>query len=593
MGLALSCAAPNQASPAAHGGSGKVGALPDRLFVGGTVVTFDAAQPTAEALLVREGRVAAVGARRWVEQQARPGTQVTELVGGAVLPGFIDAHGHIHEYVPLWRRPVLAPPPLGTVRGIADLQALLGCELRAAPPAGGGALVAHGYDDSQLEERRHPTRAELDAVSASVPVAVLHVSGHVAVVNSAGLRALGLTAGTPDPAGGVIRRGRGGEPTGVLEEAAVELLRPWLRPPPGDEALRTLEAVQRWYASFGVTTAQAASARAEDVALLKEAAARGGLLLDVVSWPRWTEVERDEVLRNAVPRAGPGRAAYVGGHRVGGVELVADGSLLARTAWLTEPYLAPRPSVPGKAYGMEVASHSELRRWLDEAWRSEVQVLVRANGDAALDTLLDAVAAAQRAHGKRDLRPVAAQAQVARFDQVDRMGALGVVPSFSTGHVFSWGDFYREDVIGEVRAARLGPHGYVAARGVWFTNHADPPVQPPDMLWLAWTAVARTTRSGAVLGPAERVPADVAFRAMTQWAAYQSFEEVEKGTLAVGKRADLVVLSANPLAAAPDELPTLTVVETVKDGRTVYLASEGRPPGPGGAAECRAVSHAR
>jgi predicted amidohydrolase YtcJ len=565
-----------------------VGALPDRLFVGGAVVTFDPAQPRAEALLVRDGRIAAVGPRVKLEQVARPGAQVTELGGGAVLPGFIDAHGHLAEYVPLWTRPSLSPPPVGRVRSVADLQEVLRCELRAAPPAKGGALLAHGYDDSQLEERRHPTREELDAISTAVPVGVLHVSGHLAVVNSVALRQLGISAATPDPPGGVIRRGPGGEPTGVLEEAATGPLAAWLRLPAGDEALRTLEAAQRWYASFGVTTAQDGAGRVETVALLKEAAARGGLLLDVVSYPLWTELEREDALRNAVPPAGPGRARYAGGFRVGGVKLVADGSPQGRTAWLTEPYVLPRRGVPGGERGVSVAGEAVLDRWLDEAWRSEVQVLVHANGDAALDAMLDAVAKAQRAHGKRDLRPVAVHAQLARYDQVDRMGALGVVPSFFSAHTFYWGDWHRE-VLGALRASRISPLAYAASHGLWFTNHADAPVLPPDMLRLAWTAVTRQTRSGQVLGPAERVSAEVALRAQTQWAAFQYFEEADKGTLSPGKRADLVLLSANPLEVPPEEWMNLTVVETLKDGHTVYLASEGKPPGPGGAPECRAL----
>ena len=587
------CAPRSQVAPPGLGGSGKVGEVPDRLFVGGAIVTLDPARPRAEALLVRQGRIAAVGPRSELERMARPGAQVTELGGGAVMPGFIDAHGHIADYVALWNRPVLAPAPVGTVSSIRDIQSLLSCELRVAPPAGGGALVAHGYDDSQLEERRHPTREELDAVSTSVPVVVLHVSGHLAVVNGAALRALGITAESADPPGGTIRRGRGGEPTGVLEEAALAPLAAWQKLPAGDEALRTFEAVQRWYASFGLTTAQDGASRVETVGLLKEAAARGGLLLDVVAYPLWTELERDVALRNAIPPAGPGRARYAAGFRLGGVKLVADGSPQGRTAWLTEPYLQPRPGVPGGERGVSVAGPEVLDHWLDEAWRSEVQVLVHANGDAALEAFLDAVAAAQRAHGKRDLRPVAVHAQVARYDQVDRMGALGVVPSFFSAHTYFWGDWHRDVVLGEPRASRISPLAYAAQHGIWFTNHNDAPVVPPDMLRLAWTAVTRQTRSGQVLGPAERVSAEVAFRAMTQWAAFQYFEEQEKGTITPGKRADLVLLSANPLEVAPAELLTVTVVETLKDGRTVFLASEGRLPGPGGAPECRAVSRAR
>jgi predicted amidohydrolase YtcJ len=572
--------------PRAEGGSGRAEGAVDRLFVGGTVLTLEEEQPEAEALLLRNGRILAAGARTSLERLARPGAVVTELGGAVVLPGFIDAHGHLAEYVSLWNRPDLSPPPVGQVKTLSDLVALLRCELAASPPTPGQALVAFGYDDSQLAERRHPTRTELDAVSTDVPVVVLHASGHLAVVNSAALSRLGLSRHSEDPPGGSLGRGPGGELDGLLAESATRLLAQWLTVPEGDEALRVLESVQRWFASNGITTAQEDAARMETVTLLREAAARGGLLLDVVAYPLWTELEQHAVLRNAVPRVGRERPVYERGFRVGGMKLVVDGSPQGRTAWLTEPYRVPPPGRPQGWRGIPVMAPAELGRWVDEAWQGEVQLQVHANGDAALDALLDAVWQARRRHGPKDLRPVAVHAQLARYDQVDEMGALGVVPSFFTAHAFYWGDWYRE-ILGETRAERISLLRYALSKGIWASNHADAPVVPPDMLRLLWTSVARETRSGHVLGTAERVTSVQGLEALTKMAAWQLFEEQEKGTLAPGKRADLVVLSGNPLTVPVEDLPRLTVVETVKDGRTVYRADEGKPRGPGGRCTAR------
>jgi predicted amidohydrolase YtcJ len=579
--LLAGCVSARSPLPRAEGGSGRAEGAVDRLFVGGTVLTLEEDQPEAEALLVRNGRILAAGPRGALERLARPGAQVTELDGAVVLPGFIDAHGHMAEYVSLWSRADLSPPPVGQVRTLSDLVSVLRCELAASPPAPGEALVAFGYDDSQLAERRHPTRAELDAVSTEVPVVALHASGKLAVVNGAALSRLGLSRHSGDPSGGSLGRGPDGELDGLLAESATGLLAQWLTLPEGEDALRVLESVQRWYASHGITTAQEDAARLETVTLLREAAARGGLLLDVVACPLWTELAQHAVLRNAVPRVGREPPTYERGFRVGGVKLVVDGSPQGRTAWLTEPYRVPPPARPQGWRGIPVTGPEELARWVDEAWQGEVQLQVHASGDAALDALLDAVWRARRRHGPKDLRPVAVSAQLARYDQVDEMGALGVVPSFSSAHAFYDGDWYRE-ILGEARAERISLLRYALSKGTWATHHADAPVGPPDMLRLLWSSVARETRSGHVLGAAERVSVAQGLEALTKMAAWQLFEEAEKGTLTPGKRADLVVLSGNPLLVPVADLPRLTVVETVKDGRTVYRAEEGKPRGPGG-----------
>jgi predicted amidohydrolase YtcJ len=207
---------------------------------------------------------------------------------------------------------------------------------------------------------------------------------------------------------------------------------------------------------------------------------------------------------------------------------------------------------------------------------------VHTNGDAAIDELIAAVSKARAAHGPKDLRPVAIHAQLARKDQVDSMAALGIVPSFFTAHTYFWGDWHVNEVFGRERAFGISPAHYAESIGLRFSNHNDAPVVPPDMLMLAWTAVNRLSRSGTVIGPDERVSPLVALKAMTIWAAYQYFEEREKGSLEPGKRADLVILDGDPLTVKPEAIRDIAVAETIKDGRTIYTSAEGRPRGPGG-----------
>nr|MCU0790717.1 amidohydrolase family protein [Nitratireductor sp.] len=181
---------------------------------------------------------------------------------------------------------------------------------------------------------------------------------------------------------------------------------------------------------------------------------------------------------------------------------------------------------------------------------------------------------AQKAHPGKDLRPVSIHAQTARRDQIDAMKRLGVIPSFFTAHTYFWGDWHINPTLGRERAFQISPLGYASTIGLKFSNHNDAPVVPPDMLTLAWTAVNRLSRSGVVVGPDERVPPYTALKAMTDWAAYQYFEEGSKGTLEAGKLADMVILSANPLKVDPLTIKDIDVIETIKEGKTVYRADE-------------------
>jgi predicted amidohydrolase YtcJ len=236
---------------------------------------------------------------------------------------------------------------------------------------------------------------------------------------------------------------------------------------------------------------------------------------------------------------------------------------------MSQPYAVPPAGQKADYRAYAVMNQQEVSDWVAFGFRNNVQIITHTNGDAALDQFLVAVQQARATYGAKDLRPVAIHAQLARHDQVDRIKQLGIVPSFFTAHTFFWGDWHRQS-FGEQRAAGISPTGYAYGKGVIFTNHNDAPVVPPDMLRLAQTAVVRTTRSGFVLGQAERVSPYVALKAMTDWAAYQYFEEKSKGTLEPGKLADLVILERDPLQGDPTTISTIKVVETIKEGKPIF-----------------------
>jgi predicted amidohydrolase YtcJ len=552
------------ASVSAPTGKAPPAPVADRIFVGGPVVTVDPEDRVVEALAIRDGRILAVGSEAEVLVHRGETTRVTDLAGRALLPGFFDAHGHITQVAALAAAADIAPPPVGPVTSIPRLQAVLREHIAETAAPTGGFVLGFGYDDSLLDERRSPTRDELDAVSTEHPIVILHVSLHLGVANSAALALAGVDASTPDPAGGVFRRRPGTrEPDGVLEEHALYAVLGILPTPDLDTRLELLDLAQARYAAAGFTTAQDGATGAADFALLEAAAARGRLVVDVVSYPHW--MQADAILARS---AGVGVRA--GRLEIGGAKLVLDGSPQGKTAWLTRPYLVPPPGQPADYRGYPAMPDAAADRFVAEFFARDVPVIAHANGDAAADQLLDAVARAADAHGNTDRRTVLIHAQTVRPDQLDRMVALGVTPSYFVSHTFFWGDWHRDSVLGPERAARISPAASSAARGLRFSFHADAPVTPPDPLRLVQAGVRRETRSGAVLGPDERVSPMQAIRSVTYDAAWQTFEEDDKGSLEPGKRADLVVLSDDPLSVPSETLVDLEVVETIKDGVTIH-----------------------
>jgi predicted amidohydrolase YtcJ len=273
----------------------------------------------------------------------------------------------------------------------------------------------------------------------------------------------------------------------------------------------------------------------------------------------------DKVLR------GPLHArTYTNGFRIGGVKLNFDGSPQGKTAWLTQPYFKPPTGQPAGYSGYGTMKDADAQAQVLRAFRNDRQVLVHANGDAAIDQLLAAVEAAAKQVPKKDRRPVMIHGQTLRADQVDRVKALGIFPALFPMHTYYWGDWHRDSVLGAERAANISPTGWLLQRSMMFSSHHDAPVALPDTIRVLAATANRTTRSGQVLGPEHRVEPIVALKAMTLWAAYQHFEEKSKGSIEVGKLADFAVLSDDPLAVPRERLSELKVMATVKRGRVVW-----------------------
>jgi len=539
--------------------------LADAIYLGGPILTINDKAPRAEAVAIADGRIVAVGDRESVMAFKGDGTELIDLEGHTMLPGFVDSHGHaVMGGLQALSANLLAPPD-GAVKDIASLQDTLRAWLteNRAIVDKEQLIIGFGYDQSQLKELRHPTRADLDAISTTIPVVIVHQSGHFGAVNSKALELTGVTADSTNPPGGIIRKRSDGEPDGVLEENAFFGVLGKLLSGLGERGLRAFAAAgPELWARFGYTTAQEGRAAPDIVEVMKKVAAEGGFKIDIVVYPD-IMVDRDYVRNNV-------SATYTDRMRVGGAKLTIDGSPQGFTAFRDRPYYDPVGDYASFYKGYAAVTDEQVMDAIGWAFENDIQILTHANGEAASDLLIAAVKDATKKYGVADRRPVLIHGQFLREDQVDSLKALHIFPSIFPMHTFYWGDWHRDHTVGPVLAENISPTGWIRQRGMIFGTHHDAPVAFPDSMRVLDATVTRRTRSGDILGPAQRVDVMTALKAMTIWPAWQHFEEGSKGSIEVGKLADFVILSKDPTAVDPETLDTLKVLLTIKEGTVVF-----------------------
>jgi predicted amidohydrolase YtcJ len=532
-----------------------------QVWTNGHILTMDAEGRQATALMIEDDRIIAVGSDEDVQRWLPDADVEIDLEGRTVVPGFIEAHGHF----PGAGLPAVAAdlnsPPIGLVKTIPDALAALK-QVDTEQP-GDGWLIGFGYDDTMLEEKRHFTRADLDSVSTTRPILAMHISAHMAVVNSLALRRFGITADTPDPPGGEIRKDpETREPTGLLLETASRPLQLEALNMPPLQQLAVVRLAVELYAAQGFTTVQNGLATLEQIKGMGGASKLGLIPQRLVVWPK------DELgLEVAEGALDLGQHASDRVH-IGAAKFVGDGSIQGYTGFLGEPYHQPGEH-PAGYRGYPNIDAGTLNAQVKTIHCSGQQVAVHGNGDAAIDQFLDAWEAALEACPADDARPILVHAQMSRADQLERMKKLGVTPSFFSAHVYYWGDRHRDIFLGPERAAQISPAASAVALEIPFTTHLDTPIVPIDSMLQLWTPVARETSSGQSLGPDERVTVEQSLRAMTSDAAWQLRLEEQVGSIEPGKRADLVILSANPFDYDGD-LRAIEIERTLVGGVTIY-----------------------
>jgi len=482
----------------------------------------------------------------------------------AILPGFIDAHGHASYLAFATQVANLASPPVGDINTIKELQAELRKFIEESNLQPGEWVMGLGYDDSLLSEQRHPTKEDLDAVSTEHPIYLIHVSAHLGAANSLALSLANINTETKDPPGGKIRRYQNSsEPNGVFEETAAYPLQQ-LAMSAYKDPIGSVKSAMEIYAKNGITTAQDGASSKETIGLMQAADAQGKINLDIISYP----IGQNGLLKDIDTLS---FGSYNGRLKIGGIKLILDGSPQGKTAYLTEPYYKPPHSESDSYKGYPLIPQSEVSKWVNEYADLKIPIMAHANGDAAADMLIEAV---KQADINSDHRTIMIHAQTVREDQLDQMKELKIIPSYFSTHTFYWGDWHRDSVFGAERAMRISPTKSSLDRNMPFTVHNDAPVVPPDMIRLLWSTTNRKTRSGKVLGEEQKISTYAALEAMTINAAYQHFEEDIKGTIEVGKQADLVILSEDPLSIHPEKLLNVKVVATYSRGIEIFDAQK-------------------
>lgn len=547
---------------------------PDTILINGIVLTLTGpdSKTTASAIAITDDRISAVGNSDDLARSAGPNTTLIDLNGQTVLPGFIDAHGHFPSTGLLEKHFVdLNSPPIGGVTSINEAVDALAA--KAAQTPAGDWVQGRGYDDTLITEMRHPTRWDLDRVSTEHPIYISHISGHLGVANSLALKLAGVTRDTPQPFGGKIRLEEDtGDPNGVLEEPpAMGLVTRLLPEFSEDDMIEAVAKAAQEYASVGVTTAQQGATGPNGAEVFTKTYDQGRLPIRVHVWPVLQAmaalVENGGTLND--PKA-DGMVSF------GAVKGFADGSIQGYTGYLSQPYHSHSHNDP-RYRGYPRMDRDALAKQVITVHQAGYQIAIHGNGDAAIDDVLYAFERAQTVAPRDNARHIVIHAQMTREDQLDRMAEMGVIPSFFNLHTYYWGDRHWDIFMGPERAGRMSPAASAVSRNLPYTLHADTPVVPMEPMRIVWSAVNRLSSGGRVIGADQRISVIEALKGITTYAAYQAFEENDKGTIEPGKLADLVVLERNPLTVPAVELADITVTRTMVGGQTVFQRDDSAP----------------
>ncbi len=543
--------------------------IADQIYYNGTILTMNEQATKEEAIAILGDKILQVGSMTDILQYKGDSTRMTDLQNATMLPGFYDPHGHFVTAGFLYSTHIdLSPPPHGKVKCIDDIKKLLAEKVKTMKK--GEWLMAFGYDDTLLAEQRHPLREDIDEVCPDNPVVLRHISANLCSFNSLALEIANITKDTPNPSGGVYRRREDGEPNGVAEGWRAFFPITDKMPPITPEAWNTAAKVaSEVFNARGVTSAQEGFLNNPMYLTgLNAVHALGTLTARVQIYPAMGIIDLSQ-FGDSRPGSQLTEDNILG---LGPVKVYSDASIQGYTGFLSEPYHKVLYDMPEKENyrGYLLTEKETLTQGIINLHKAGWNIAVHANGDEAIDIVLDAIETAQNEQPRAEARHVIIHCQMAREDQLDRIKKLNIVPSFFVAHVYYWGDRHRDIFLGKERAERLNPCKSALDRGIKFTLHNDAAITPIDPLLLVWTAVNRVTTTGQVLGKEQCIPVLEALRGVTSWAAYQAGEEDLKGSLEANKLADMVILEENPLEVDTMHIKDIKIKATILGNKLVY-----------------------
>lgn len=541
----------------------------DTLLTNANVLTLDEEGTQAGSVAVKDGRIIQIWETKTPPKDSVDFTSVSQIIdlnGATLIPGFIDTHNHLQMYAETLAQ-VNCSSPLN--KSILDIQQSL--QEKITLTALGEWVVGYGYDDTLLEEHRHPTRYDLDQIAPNHPVFIRHISGHLAVANSLALQKAGIDDNVPNPAIGHYGRDANGTLNGVLYEfGPMEALQSVMPKLSTEKKLTVLGRAIKDYLAQGITTNTDAAVGmngSEELSLYYEAARQninplrmqlmimhdcfrpGGIFENYTA---------EEVHQELIQKSN-------GKIRLDSAKLFQDGSIQGLTGALRKPYHT-NPEIEVPLNFPQEEFNEEIRNLHERGFR----VAIHGNGDRAIGSILDAYEYAIEKSKKRDHRHRIEHVQTATIEDLDRMKALNVAGSFFINHVYYWGDRHKQIFLGPERAKRLNPIADAIERDLLFTLHSDCPITPISPLFSVWAAVNRVTKDGEILGPEQRCDVEIALKSMTIYGAKLNFDEENTGSIEIGKVADFALLDANPLEVDPMEIKDISVLATFINGEIVY-----------------------
>ena len=535
------------------------------VYFNGDILTMEGDKPQyVEAVVVKGKKIAYAGNMRDAINEAGSNAVMNDLNGQTLLPGFIDAWGHFT---------LIAQNTLGVNLGYFSskpphtTQELINRLKTEARPFNGW-IIGSEYADAFLTDGPL-TIAQLDEAFPDQPVFVNNISTLTGIVNTAGLKKLGITKATKVTQGMIPVDPKTGKLTGELIgdpnlNATAKVFGKYSR----DLTMETYRKAEKIYASNGFTTAQSYETTIDDMSNMRQAIDRNVISLDLIALPTYDVVDK---LLDTNPKYPFGLYTKGdGGFKVAGILVSTDGAPQLRLAYFTKPY-ADTTGFPKDWRGMAVASQDLINRYAKLAYEKNIQYFGYSNGDAGIDMTLSGIAKAIQSVGiMDDRRTVIAHSFFVRDDQLNQYKANKILPQFMSNHIWMYGDVYRQ-ILGEERAANMVPLNLTQSKGLQFGLHNDTPSSGPSALFTIWTAVNRKTYNGSVLGADQRIDPYAALRGFTSVSAYMYKEEASKGSITAGKLADMVVLDRNPLKVDPIDIKDIQVLKTIKNGKDLYV----------------------